>query len=62
MRISGIFAMGGGYEHDRYDYDGFYYYYGGFHRAGYPDQRNGYHTPGYNPRYDQPGNFERGHY
>jgi hypothetical protein len=53
MRISGIFAMGGSYDHDRYDYQGFYYPYGGFHRAGFPDERNGYRRPDYDPRYDQ---------
>ena len=62
MRISGIFAMSGGYD-DRYDDEGFFYFYGGSHRAGFPDKRNGFREPGRrDPRFDQPGNFERWHY
>lgn len=57
MKISGIFAMGGSFDQDRYGYEGFFYPYGGFHRSGYPDQRNGYRRPGYDPRYDQDGLF-----
>jgi hypothetical protein len=51
MRISGIFALGGGYDYGCYDsHNGDYkdyYHYGGYYGGGYTGHYSGYNGPPY---------------